>query len=324
MIQSKQMYNTTNTLTGYIFEYELANMMKQHQDFSYVIMESQGHGDSGIDIIADYRGETILIQCKVSPIFSMNRLEQVIKQLSVYKSSKDKVVLAFPGELSSKQKSDLRKHDWLTIWDIDKLSKIFYSQIRRSQSDELKRLFEKNELFSTTEEDELLIQLNKCSKGTRHWMAYQKICANILEHLFCPNLGKPIIELSDHVRANRRDIIMANYCDEGYWKYLRGRYRADYIIVDSKNYSTKVDKSCVLQMANYLKDYGPGMFGIIALRTEPKESAIHTQREIWMAHNKLIIFVNDTDFEQMLMLKKNGNCPEEVIKQKIEDFRLGL
>lgn len=324
MMQSKQMYNATNALTGYIFEYELANMMKQHQDFSNVVMESLVHGDSGIDIIADYQGETVLIQCKVSPIFSKNRLEQVLKQLSVYKTSKDKVVLAFPGELSSKQKNELRKHDWLTIWDIDKLSKIFCSQIRRSQSEELKRLFEKNELFITTEEDELLTQLNKCSKGTRLWMAYQKICANILEHLFCPSLGKPIIELSDHVRANRRDIIMANYCDEGYWKYLRGRYRADYIIVDSKNYSTKVDKSCVLQMANYLKDYGPGMFGIIALRTEPKESAIHTQREIWMAHNKLIIFINDTDFEQMLMLKKNGNNPEEVIKQKIEDFRLGL
>ncbi|WP_059053627.1 restriction endonuclease [Paenibacillus senegalimassiliensis] len=317
-------YSAASALTGYIFQYELANMMKEHLDFSNVVMESQVHGDYGVDIAAEYRGKKVLIQCKVSPIFSMNRLEQVLKQLSVYKSSKYKIVLAFPGELSSKQKSKLSEQDWLTVWDIDELSKIFHSQIRRSQSEELKRLFEKNELFSKTEEDELLIQLNNCSKGNRHWMAYQKICANILEHLFCPNLGKPIIELSDHIRANRRDIIMANYCDEGYWKYLRGRYRADYIIVDAKNYSTKVDKGCVLQMANYLKDYGPGMFGIIALRTEPKESAIYTQREIWMAHSKLIIFINDTDFEQMLMLKKNGNNSEEVIKQKIEDFRLGL
>ncbi|KAF6578401.1 restriction endonuclease [Paenibacillus sp. JJ1683] len=323
MMPSKDMYAATNALKGYIFEYELANMMKQHKDFSNVRSESTIR-DTGIDIVADYRGETLLIQCKSSPIFSLSRLEQVLKQLSAYKLSKGKVVLAFPGELSSKQKSELNEYNWLTVWDIDKLSNIFYSQIKNSQSKELKDFFEKNELFRVTVEDELLTQLNKCTKGTKHWMAYQKICASILEHLFYPSLGKPIIELSDHVRANRRDIIMANYCDEGYWKYLRGRYRADYIIVDSKNYSSKLDKSCVLQMANYLKDYGPGMFGIIALRTEPKESAIHTQREIWMAHNKLIIFVNDTDFEQMLMLKKNGNEPEEVIKQKIEDFRLGL
>ncbi|WP_110930081.1 restriction endonuclease [Paenibacillus bouchesdurhonensis] len=313
----------TNNLKGFIFEYELLNMMKQHKDFNNVKHENATL-DAGIDIIADYHGETLLIECKANSTFSSSRLEHVLNKLSLHKSSKGKMVLAFPGELSSKQKKKLSNYTWLNVWDIHKLADIFYEQIRNIQSEELREFFNSINLSNKSIEDELLMQLNSCVKGIKHWGIYQKTCATIFEHLFCPSLGKPIIELSDHVKANRRDIIMANYCDEGYWKYLRGRYRADYIIIDSKNYSSKVDKNCVLQMANYLKDYGPGMFGIIALRTEPKESAIHTQREVWMAHNKLIIFVNDIDLEQMLMLKKNGNNPEEVIKQKIEDFRLGL
>lgn len=77
-------------------------------------------------------------------------------------------------------------------------------------------------------------------------------------------------------------------------------------------------------MANYLKDYGAGMFGIITCRSNIKESTIHAQREIWVAHQKLIIFLNDTDLENMLKAKKNSNNAEEIIKQKIEDFRLSL
>mgnify|MGYP001033800602 CR=1 FL=1 len=137
-MQTNRNHSAVSALTGYIFQYELANMMKEHLDFSNVVMESQVHGDYGVDITAEYRGKKVLIECKVSPIFSMNRLEQVLKQLSVYKSSKYKIVLAFPGELSSKQKSKLSEQDWLTVWDIDELSKIFHSQIRRSQSEELK------------------------------------------------------------------------------------------------------------------------------------------------------------------------------------------
>lgn len=117
---------------------------------------------------------------------------------------------------------------------------------------------------------------------------------------------------------------MPNYCEAGFWSFLKTRYRADYIIIDAKNHSSKLDKDFVLQMANYLKDYGPGMFGIISCRTGPKESAIHTQREVWVAQQKLILFINDSDIERMLMAKRSSDNPEEVIRQKIEDFRLSL
>jgi len=38
----------------------------------------------------------------------------------------------------------------------------------------------------------------------------------------------------------------------------------------------------------------------------------------------MILFLNDDDLIQMLTLKKEGGSPEDVIQQKIADFRLGM
>jgi hypothetical protein len=47
-------------------------------------------------------------------------------------------------------------------------------------------------------------------------------------------------------------------------------------------------------------------------------------RELWAVHSKLIIVLTDTDIEQMLLAKASGGQSEEIIRQKIEDFRLSM
>lgn len=39
---------------------------------------------------------------------------------------------------------------------------------------------------------------------------------------------------------------------------------------------------------------------------------------------KLIVILTDDDIEQMLLTKSRGGNPEDIIKQKIEDFRLSI
>ncbi|MUG85699.1 HNH endonuclease [Paenibacillus timonensis] len=306
---------------GFIFEYELLRMIRNHGSFSNVQHEVNAEH---ADIKADLNGETLLIECKAASTFSDRRLDDVIKQLLIYQNSTPKKrVLAFPGELTALQMDRISDLKWLEVWDLNKIAALFSQQLKTIESYELRDVLMSVHLEATIE-DRLMQSLKSCIPGRANWSSYQKICTSIFEHLFCPDLGRPIVELSDTAKANRRDIIMANYCESGFWKFMANRYGADFIVVDPKNYSAKVTKDCVLQMINYLKAYGPGMFGIISSRKGPKESAVHTQREVWMAQSKLIIFIDDSDYEQMLLLKKNGNNPEEVIKQKIEDFRLGL
>jgi hypothetical protein len=47
-------------------------------------------------------------------------------------------------------------------------------------------------------------------------------------------------------------------------------------------------------------------------------------REQWVQHNKLIIGLDDEDVRQMLTTKMAAGDPAELIRQKIEDFRLGI
>jgi hypothetical protein len=47
-------------------------------------------------------------------------------------------------------------------------------------------------------------------------------------------------------------------------------------------------------------------------------------REQWVQHNKLIIGLDDDDVRQMLVTKMADGDPAELIRQKIEDFRLGI
>jgi len=318
-------FGKSSALRGYVFEFELLNMIRKHKEFSNInheVLDKAGYLMA--DIMTDYHGETLFIECKGATTFSLGRFEELLKKLEkIQGDSKNKRVLAFPGELTSLQQAKINNYNWLIVWDLNIIAAVFSQQIKDIQSIELRELL-LSAKSSDTIEDKLLKELKTCNMGKSSWSTYQKICTNLFEHLFSPKLGKPFIEHSDSLKANRRDIIMANYCDSGFWGFMVSRYKADFIVVDAKNYSSRIDKTSVLQMANYLKEYGPGLFGIISSRTIPKESAVHTQREVWMAQSKLIIFINDLDYEQMLLLKKNGNDPEEVIKQKIEDFRLGL
>jgi hypothetical protein len=177
---------------------------------------------------------------------------------------------------------------------------------------------------SNTPEQEFIASLKACKKGKESWSEYQKLVGQILEHLFCPPLETPISELADHEGINRRDWIIPNYADQGFWNFVREKYRADYIVVDAKNYKAAISKNQVLQLANYLKIHGAGMFAMIVTRIGANNGALLTIREQWMANKKMILVVNDEDIEAMLLAKLAGGNPEKIIGQAIERLRLSM
>ena len=77
-------------------------------------------------------------------------------------------------------------------------------------------------------------------------------------------------------------------------------------------------------MGNYLIPDGAGAFGIIISRRGSGSSSDIAIREMWLYHRKMIVVLDDNDIEQMLLDRKNGNDPAELIRKKIEDFRLSI
>lgn len=312
----------------------LSELMRLSPDFVNVEQEKLLGDETRYraDIIAQrkYRNttETLLIECKSYTVLSSARLNNVINQLRTYRNAlgTGRMVLAVPATLKDRDLAVLSKEN-IEIWDLPKITDIFAKQIHDSQAGYFKAIFlaRISRPKKPTRSDELIAALEACDPGKKDWSVYQSLTGDILEYLFAPPLGKPISELSDKTKTNRRDFILPNYTEKGFWSFLREKYEADYIVVDAKNYTRKIKKSEVLQVANYLKSHGAGLFGLIISRNGGDTAGCeNTLREQWLVHRKLILVLCDEDIKEMLMAKNDGRAPEEIIGQKIEQFRLSM
>ena len=272
--------------------------------------------------------ERLVIECKTTVRIGMARIDAIAHQLIRYVAHVPgaRPVLAVPVTLSDEQRTALT-HAHIEIWDLPVLADLF-GELLPSVDSSFYRDVLLNHLLRNkcpTREEKLISTLVGCQAGRQDWLLYQKIIGEILEQLFYPSLKKPISELSDKPKVNRRDFILPNYAESGFWAFLRSKYQADYIVVDAKNYSKKIGKSEILQIANYLKPHGAGLFGIICSRHGGDEKGCeHTLREQWLVHQKLILVLNDEDLSAMLIAKSEGRGADEILAAKIEAFRLSM
>jgi hypothetical protein len=310
----------------------LTDLLQKHPHFEGTRMEERVSEKPPLraDIITVERRNkqrrTILIECKRTAFFTERRLRGTIAQIQMYSAHArfDICALAFPGRLSPEMQQVLVSEK-IEIWDIDFIAQTFAEQIKDSAY-----LFFKGLILSVapltrqSPEIHLLKKIKNCQPGKRDWSDYQKIVGQVFERLFCPPLQAPLLESADAAGINRRDLIFPNYADAGFWRFLREMYKADYIVVDAKNYKTAVGKHQVLQIANYLKPHGAGMFALIATRAGADNAARLTIREQWMAYQKMILVLDDESLEVMLLAASSGGDAAKVIGQLIEDFRLSM
>jgi len=172
--------------------------------------------------------------------------------------------------------------------------------------------------------ERLFRALKSIVHGRNGWTEYQRLCGDVFQLAFCPPLEPPLHELSTRSGVNRRDFIFPNYASSGFWEFVRVKYGADHLVVDAKNNAIPLKKDAVLQLANYLNDWGCGRLGILSTRTGASRSAVETIREQWIMHRKMILVLDDGDVAQILELKRTEGNPDDLIRQKIEDFRLSF
>ena len=104
-------------------------------------------------------------------------------------------------------------------------------------------------------------------------------------------------ESADASGVNRRDVILPNHAPGGFWKSMRDAYKADYIVVEAKNYKRPITKTQALQVANYLKPHGAGMFAIIATRNGANASCMGIIREQWTTYGKMMVVLTGDDIK---------------------------
>lgn len=314
---------------GLEFERYIYEVIQKSDKIRNVKLEEKIGHDKVVDIMAERNTgknwEKLVIEVKYATALTMERIYLVAMRLKEIRQlvTGVKCVFLFPGKLTEEANLILRKNE-IEIWDAEYLAVSFRSEIEKTYHPVFQSLFINKYNYCQKEEQIYIGRLKECRPGRENWGTYQRLIGEVLTFLFCPPLLRPLSEKTDANRINRRDFIFPNYCDKGFWAYLRAKYLADYIVVDAKNYQQEISKKDVLQISNYLKEHGPGLFGMIVTRNGVAESAVYTLREVWAIEKKMIIVLQDNDIEQMLLERLANREPENIIRQKIEDFRLSI
>lgn len=318
-----------------VFESYIQKLIQKSK--KYQIVKEKNIQDKGIDLIIKDKDNYKICEIKMITTFTTSRINDIIRRLKkseeIYskKYNNVKSLLIFPGEISEKNMEILKKNH-IEVWDREYIRENFEKEILEINNPYFNKILcfldtKMEESFENEHDNEIdkkMEELKNCKSGIQNWNNYQKIIGEILELLFCPPLERTIEEKYDFIKSNRRDFIMPNYAQEGFWAFVRENYKGDFIVIDAKNSSKGVNKQDILQIANYLKRHGTGLFGIIIGRKYNENRIKATLREVWALQNKMIVVLDDNDIEQMLIEKKNHGEPQLIIRQKIEDFRISI
>jgi hypothetical protein len=330
------MADTSPLARSILREVELVELVEQYLHKMLGVKDviqqpNLGHG-ARPDLMATLpNGQTVIVEVRGVTPNTQARLSQVVDKLNRYadlyqekygEEQRPELILAIPGTLSPQHLNFLRHSGITGVIDGLKLAKehtdpringAFSAILLTEQPRSLK-----------SQANALLSRLDRVTPGREGWSTYQTLCGDLLEFLLCPPLSTPLRESSNTSKVNRKDIVFPNYATTGFWDFMRAHYSAHYVIVDAKNYKGEVSKNAILQVANYLSAHGAGLFAIISCRSAGDRSAEITRREQWAVNGKMILTINDGDLRQMISNKASGADPSDVLRQKIEDFRLGF
>ncbi|BCY08732.1 hypothetical protein [Actinoplanes sp. L3-i22] len=319
---------------GWLFDNFIRDLLKASSAISGLEAERDGNesADIGVDFVAWYEGRPLLVEAQFQTPQTTSRLLAVIeklKQASVaYQQARQldrppRLVIAFPGVLSEQRRAVVQGAD-VQIWDgieLQRMARLYnvfapmFLAIPEGEEPPIRR----------RPADELLARLTGIRRGKRDWQAFEQFIEDLLNLLFVPPLNPVVTQSSTENGVNRRDFILPNYAPaDSFWGFARIHYRGDFIVADAKNYRAQIGKAEVLQIANYLSHHGTGLVGLLLTRTGMASSARWTSREQWLLYNKLIVGLSDDDYRQMLLTHRAGGDPADLVRQRIEDFRLGM
>lgn len=116
-----------------------------------------------------------------------------------------------------------------------------------------------------------------------------------------------------------RDLIFYNNKSSDFLKEIYETYNCKQIVMELKNVE-EVKQAHILQLNRYLKDQF-GNFGIIVTRNPIPKKVTKNIIDLWSAHRKCILVLDDTDLKMMTQVfESKQRNPIEVIKKKYIEF----
>jgi len=276
-------------------------------------------GGSEVDVLAKFDGQLVVFECKRLDSFPISRVDGIVGFAIRAKEATGatRVVIVAPARFPAASLERLRVAG-VDCWGIqeiaDRVKEDLWGWLEVSAHGQGSSEPARSKALALSE------ALDAIPPGNIEAIDFQKLWLDAAEFLFCPPLAVPQYEVPDEGKRNRRDIIIENFAESGFWAVARSEYLARYVVIDAKNHSKPIGKRSVLDISHYLKKHGCGLFALLATRVGASPGARHAIREHWIAERKMILVLDDTDLKRMLVLREDGADPSLVIRERLRTF----
>ena len=160
--------------------------------------------------------------------------------------------------------------------------------------------------------------------GQKGWMAYERLCEESLKYLFDQDLSKWTQQKKTDDGLSRYDLICRIGSQDDFWKTLTQSFNSRYILFEFKNYSTKVTQDQIYSTERYLFPKALRATCIILSKGGHSDGALTAAKGSLREHGKLILLLNQDDLYEMLILRDNGDSPNDYLSDKLDDFLMSL
>ncbi len=154
------------------------------------------------------------------------------------------------------------------------------------------------------------------------WSAFEDLVRRTVNCLFTPQLGEARFQSRTEVDLGeeRRDVIMHNKADTGFWKDLKDKFKSSEILFEAKC-KTELKRDDLRQTYCYLKE-SLGYWGFLVFRGSKDESALAYNRTLYrnFGGSRGVLILNHEDFRKMLEIKIRNDDPTDYLRNLFSKF----
>ena len=239
------------------------------------------------------------------------------------------VCLVTSDDLTSVSRYVAAESPRIRVWDrkiLDSLVnrhldvlRTYFEEYPKAVEELSRRLASKEDQDTQANSKEFTERLANCPTGKEHFSEYENIGIDVIEFLFPEHLGEPKPQSWTLDAKQRMDVLFRNNRSSRFFDRLFHRFDADSLIVDFKNYGKAIEPAVVFDVKKYANK-AVGKFILVVSRKGPASSVEAAQLRIYRDSNTIVLVVSDKDLLEMIQRKGQGQNPEDVLEDKLDEL----
>lgn len=171
-------------------------------------------------------------------------------------------------------------------------------------------------------------ELNKLSAGKKDATKFEDKCIDILKYLFDNNIDLALWEKQPTTddSLHRFDLLcrIISSTHNNFWTQLSNDFHTRYVLFEFKNYSDKIKQGQIYTTEKYLFLTALRSVSFIIAKNGFDVNSMKAAKGALKEAGKLIVILTPKDLCEMLTLKDNGDEPEQILRQKIDQILVTL